>query len=87
MDVSQQFVPTGSVLKPVLFSTFPSDVVVGVRSGISKAGAGAELPLRAKHHANGKELQKDLRKLNVRVKRQQRSTSAEKYEWIHLEIK
>lgn len=87
MDVSQQFVPTGSVLKTVLFSTFPSDVVVGVRSGISKGGASAELPLRAKHHANGKELQKDLRKLSVSVKRQQRSTSAEKYEWIHLEIK
>lgn len=80
MDMSQQLVPSGSVLKPVLFSTFVNDVAVGVHSAISKAAAGTKLSQTAKCHANGKEIQKDLRKLNARVKRWQRSTNADKYE-------
>ena len=66
--MSQQFVPSRSVLKPVLFSTFINDVVVGVRSAISKAAAGTKLSQTAKCRANGNKLQKDLRKLSTRVK-------------------
>lgn len=68
MDMRQKCVPSGSVLKPVLFSTFIIGVVVGVCSAISKSAAGTKVSQKAKCHASGKELQKDLGKLSVRVK-------------------
>lgn len=73
--------------KTSLFSTFTNDVVEGVHSAISKAAAGPKLSQTAKCHANGKELQKDLRKRSARVKRWQRSINADKHEQMHLEIK
>lgn len=43
--------------------------------------------LTVKYLANGKELQKDLMKLSVWVKKWQRNTNADKHERMHLGIK
>lgn len=43
--------------------------------------------LTVKYRANGKELQKDLMKLSVWVKKEQRNTNADKHERMHLGTK